>query len=290
MWERTTMANRFEQGFMHIPDDIRMQQLGDWQIGVSAHVVELDPKTVAHEAEIIQDWSKAEMHEPTWVQETHGVPSLIARIDGTLGMDEETRADRLVYEVEHRPGWIGLSNILNTDFNTAFSEVKETWPEGLQVVRTDQSKTLDDHLWIGENNIANPDTTAEHVLVRMEPNSDGTDSLVKRSVAPVQTKGNKQYGVDMGLWTPVENGEHLEELLENGGHQVFKPDGSKLDGVRAVLQSGQPVSLPGERVITNRTRGAATKGNMRKTYGDGERQYYAQNTASSYARVRVIAL
>lgn len=264
------IENRNTSGVMIISDEVEKYQLGTWVIGISDTTVELPSEIVKQEREIIYRWSKAEEYEPTWVQDAYGMPSLIVRIDGTINEDK-----RVVYEVEQRPGWIGLANVHNKAFSTALAEVCETWPD-LTVVMGDESKTLDDHLWVPNQRVAAVGTDAEHVLVRLEPGTEGLDALVDRAVAPVQTKGSKKYGVRMGLWVPVRDTEHLEEIMATK-HTVFKPDGgSKLDGVRAVIKSGQPIELAEGRVITNRTRGAATRGNMLKTYAGESRQYYAQ--------------
>lgn len=248
-------------------------QLGDWSLSTSSHRETLDPSVVDQERALLKEWADVDAGrtESTWANNEHQVPTLIVRFDGTI----DPQGQRQVWEIEHRPGWIGLSQELNTDFATRFTELRANWPD-IVAVTSDTSKTIDDQLWTPTGR---KDTKASHVLLRAEPHEDDLDQLVGRSIAPVLTKGDKGYGEAMGLWTPVDTQKKLATTLEAGVPVVLKPRvGSKLTDVKVWLPPGE-TELFSDKVVTARSmknKGAATRGKIETTFGNHPDGMYAQ--------------
>lgn len=268
------MASK-ENGVMIIPDEIQTRRLDTWDVNVSGHPVVLDRAITEQERELVRALVTSATKENTWAQQALGVPSVIVRLDSTLVPDASGElTQRELYEGELRPGWLGYSSLVNAQFASAFEEINQTWPKGLTAVVTPESKTRDDQLWVPTTPTL--ETSAEHVLLRVDPGTPGAEALVNRSVSPVQTKHDKSYGVKMGLWDRVATEEDLDRLLDNdidpekfpnvkGPNIVFKPDGSKAAGVRAWIKPGQQIDLP-DRRIYNRTNGARTRKNIEGTF------------------------
>lgn len=193
-------------------------QVAGWNFNCSRTNIEFTPDLQHMGFEFLHQWSKFFPQEDTWVRNNLGVPSIIVRLDcvadcGILKL----------YEVEERPGGVGLAQILNPSFAVHLNEVRSTWPD-FSVVVSGARHSVDDHLWA---------TIAESqpeglVLVRAEPNEHEFHGFEQRSVSSLREKGNKAYGVDMLLWTEVTTESYLPW---ESGFALKPKQGSKARGI-----------------------------------------------------------
>lgn len=248
-------------------EDLTSHQINGWQLNVAEQPLHLDPEVIQQERELLQQWQQAFVHEDTWVQREVGVPSLIVRFDGTINDGE-----RKVWEVEERPGWIGLSSVLNADFAGRFADVQRTWPQPITAVLTPDARTLDDHLWTKTTDTA---SDAPYVLLRSEPTTPDIAIYVANAISTVRTEGDKSYGEKMNLWSAVDTQESLDATLDTGERVVFKPkQGSKLKDLRIWIPT--PLELKDGVRVTKNTQGAATRKKINETFATNSEGMYAQ--------------
>jgi hypothetical protein len=203
-----------------ITNDIERCNPG-WEINVSRTEISIPERAVGQGYEYIHQWQKLFPRERTWVQENIGIPSLIVRFDATM----DTRGNLQPYEIEERPGGIGVTTFFNEDFRKRLTELTRTWPP-FQVVVSDKRTGTDDGRWAEEVRLKNasPDKLC---LVRAEPDETEFHHLEHRSISSLISKGDRFYGVGMGFWSPI----HSEE--EVGWEEPFAlklPQGSKGNG------------------------------------------------------------
>src|SRR3989344_2307568 len=142
---------------------------------------------------LLAKWSGCFAPEETWVRQRHGVPSLVVRIDCIV-----RNSQLIVYEVEERPAGMGLSCVVNPYFPKTLEGVARTWPE-FEVKVSPKRRATDDSLWIKALNWQMP-SPSPLKLVRAEPEETELHAYEVQSVSSVKAKGNKSYGLAMGLW------------------------------------------------------------------------------------------
>ncbi|HRY82584.1 MAG TPA: hypothetical protein P5232_02705 [Candidatus Moranbacteria bacterium] len=145
----------------------------------------------------LNNWKGNFPVEETWVQRTLGIPSLIVRLDCVV-----KNGKLLIFEIEERPAGIGVTTILNPVFSKKFNNLRNGWPEIKSVVTKERS-SCDDYLWTECIPIEVAEKDDCLLLVRAEPEETQFHKFVSRSVSTVITKGDKQYGKEMGLWEEV---------------------------------------------------------------------------------------
>lgn len=204
-----------------------------WEINVSRAEISLPESAVQQGYEFIHQWQELFPRERTWVQENVGIPSLIARFDATMDREGNLRP----YEIEERPGGIGVTTTFNEDFRKRLTEVTRTWPP-FQVVVSGKRTETDDGRWVEEVRLEGADPVKVY-LVRAEPEETEFHHLEPRSISALKSKGDRSYGVGMGFWSPI----HSEEEIEWDKPFALKlPQGSKGNGFRLWIPGND---LPG---------------------------------------------
>lgn len=206
---------------------LQKKQIGKWEFLVSEHE-ERFPKWAANDAlRIINDWKKVFPQENTAVFNKFGVPSLIIRLDCMLNRNERKLE---ICEIEERPAAIGISTIVNPEFKMLLGLLKNKWPE-IKVIVSPKRETTDDNLW---SEISNSNGDEKLVLVRADPDEEEFHHLQNKSISTIKNKGNKSYGVPIGLWKEISVAD-LNDLPWNKNF-VLKPlIGSKCKDVTIFL-------------------------------------------------------
>lgn len=230
--------------------EIKQKTIDEWTMHVSEQEKGFD--AVDQCLEILPRWVSAFPREDTWVQNYIKIPSLLVRFDCIGGENGG------IYEIEERPSGVGVSCEVSRVFKDNLSRVSLTWPE-YQVAVSNLRVTCDDYLW-GRKTItlAEAETSNSLLLVRAEPEEIGTlTTLESRSVSSMGRKGDKSYGIELGLWKQVSS---KDELPWTDGF-VLKPlQGSKCRGVE--------IWTPQKRVP-----GISTKSRIEKVLKQNESMY-----------------
>ncbi len=193
---------------------------GAWQSTVCSQADLFAAEMIGEGQETLALWQRLFPHEHTWVQEEHGVPSLIVRLDCTICADGHLG----IYEVEERPAGIGFTGLLNAQFQSKLAALRQKWPS-ISVVLSPNRRAGDDYLW---TEVVSEVSNGHKVLVRAEPEESDYWPLEGRSISSVRSKGDKSYGVAFGWWREVNSTNDLpwDETF------VLKPmQGSKARGI-----------------------------------------------------------
>lgn len=175
-------------------------QVGYWNLTHTDACLGLPTEISTQAQSLVTEWANHFAKENTWVQQQLGIPSLIVRLDAT-----RSNGTLQLYEVEERPAGIGATYVLNDDFRARFDQVRQSWPK-IQIAVSPSRKPNDDHLWA---ELKTPETATELVLARVEPEETQYQFLNPRSISSINKKGDKSYGVTMGLWQQVQDPEAL---------------------------------------------------------------------------------
>lgn len=206
--------------------------LGQWEVDCLNDVLRINEGLVEQGKEYLFHWQHAwiEAHpdEETWVRKEHGLPSLLVRFDTTVN-----NGQLKPYEIEERPAGVGLALKLNSQFGVNLQRVVNTWPNYKVVLSSKRSEGgTDDSYWREVVGLSTAQQNEYLVLVRADPDEKEFDSLSRRSVSTISKKGDKKYGVQMGLWKEVQ----LEDQLPTDRAFVLKPKvGSKASGVKVLI-------------------------------------------------------
>lgn len=177
--------------------DIREEVFQGWKLNLSdEHIVFPDFAKEQADA-ILSEWPKAFPKENTWVQQELGIPSLICRLDCIIDGDKLK-----IFEIEERPAGIGVTISMNPDFSLRLKDVMKNWPEFSAVIAHDR-KAGDDCLWIPKISLEDALGSDGLLLLRAEPHQHEFHSLQGRSVSSFLEKGNKSYGLALGLWNEI---------------------------------------------------------------------------------------
>ena len=176
---------------------IRKESFQGWQLNLSDEKF-VFPDFAKEQADtILSEWPKVFPKEDTWVQQELGVPSLICRLDCIIDRDELK-----IFEIEERPAGIGVTANMNPDFSLRLKAVMRSWPEFSAVISPDR-KAGDDCLWIPKVSMKDALSSDGLLLIRAEPDQHEFHSLQNRSISSFLEKGNKSYGLALGLWKEV---------------------------------------------------------------------------------------
>ena len=105
-----------------------------------------------------------------------------------------------------------------------FEEMKSQWPS-FKIIVSPNRKWNDDYLWGGCC-----DTTSNLVLVRAEPEEKEFHYLEQKSISSLKSKGDKGYGIKMGLWHLIKDKE-IPPWAWKEGFSLKPLQGSKLKGI-----------------------------------------------------------
>jgi len=169
--------------------------IGNWEMKISSHLEIFPEKAIDELLRFIEKWARVFPKENTWVQKKFQIPSLFIRIDCIIN-----NGNLSIYEIEERPAGVGICSKINTEFCDRLSAIKLKWPEFKLVISPLREKG-DDNLWL----MPLEDDPDSLVLVRAEPNEKNFHIFQERSVSTVEKKGNKSYGVCLGLWKEINN-------------------------------------------------------------------------------------
>lgn len=207
--------------------------VGAWEFRTSPHTLTLAPEVDAQVQEHLALWRNSFAYEPTFAQRECGVPSLLVRLD----MVVDTNGTIGVYEIEERPGGLAADALINPQFahnlRACIGEWESTFKRPLEVVaapdRTEDLGLYEELLGVTVSTRA-PTKGNSLIIVRADPTDiTGTyHSLQERSISPITTKGDKGYGLGMGLWSRVNN---ETELPWETGFALKAATGSKMHGI-----------------------------------------------------------
>lgn len=188
------------------------------------HEVVLSAATVRALLRILEHWSSVERQQETYAQKRFGVPSLIARFDGTF----DDAGNFIAYEIENTPTGLGYAPCISEEFAAARDEWVNTSVPGLVLVAGPQRQNHDDHIWL---NALSPEEAREKnvPLIIRDGLDRGVDPLFLtryvplegQSITPLQYRHNKRYGVPLGWWRIISNDRGDE--LPWGESFVLKP-------------------------------------------------------------------
>jgi len=235
-----------------------------WNLKVSSHV-EMVPKHIVQRAQnLITQWRGIYDGGSTWVQGTHGVPSLVIRLDCVIDAGGNLR----LFEVEERPCGIGITNTLVPQFAERLAHFRQyEWPEFQWVTHPD--RVTDDEEWLGPGLSLDEAKGAEGLLlVRSRPEDRAYHVLESRAVSTVSREGIKSYGLDMGLWREIR---WVEDSSEQGGGYVSPPvqgplvvkplRGTRCNMVKVYLNLlGKPLQKEMQRLLCTSSERASLSG------------------------------
>jgi hypothetical protein len=140
--------------------------------------------------------SRHRLREATWVEEQFAMPSLFARVD---------HIGKSICEVELRPNGVGVVATALPSLNKRLYEVRARCWHGLKVVvaASPERTALVDDARAGLTVVRTaslgdlPDDAL--CIVRADPQESAFVPFQPRSVSPITSDGDRQYGIDV-LW------------------------------------------------------------------------------------------
>jgi len=195
-----------------------------WQINVIREELFFSEAAKERSLEILRRWRAGFRRESSWAQEVLGVPSLIVRLDCF-----EENGELQVYEVEERPSGIGVSSVINLCFSEKLKNINKRWPQFKSLISSER-KAHDDESWLQTIGLDEALKTDDLLLIRAEPEEEKFHQFQSRSVSSLVTKGDKSYGLKIGLWEKVGK-EDLFNLPWDEGFCLKPLQNSKCRGV-----------------------------------------------------------
>ncbi len=195
----------------------RAVKAGEYKTQVTDQEFPIRANHIAQIRGTLAKWQGVFPHEPSWVKNNFGVPSLFVRVDCVVRF-EQVR----YFEVEDRPNGMGLLAEFVPGFKEKRDEMRREWPDFGFVASPRRGKETEDGLWL--ENVANqPNRLA---LVRAEPQEKEFHAFQSRSVSTVTTEGDKWYGWEMDWWEVVTE-EFKKPLPFETGFALKPMQGSK---------------------------------------------------------------
>jgi hypothetical protein len=230
--------------------------LGIHKLPISEEIVELDFEHSVQIERLILDGLSRFPREETRVQDAIGQPTIIARVDCTIGAN-----GIMPFECEERPAGFGVLNLMHQRHSgegiedLVQSHAVETLGSGLVVVRHPDAFPSDDAaLFEVHDSVENLNGHA--VIVRGEPHMFSDErayrELAARSASTIRSEGDKTYTLDSPHFdTRIINApdtrEPVDVLLEDDSEsELPSPDesfvlktiqGSKCQGISIYLSS-----------------------------------------------------
>lgn len=181
-------------------DSLVEKRLNGWSLNFSEQTEKFG-KTCSDKAiSLLKKWADAFPKEDSWVQNSYGVPSLMVRLDCVRNPDGNLE----IFEVEERPAGIGFAIELNPSFKIRFDELRKKWPK-IYTVISSRREGHDDTLWAEQISPEKARENGRLLIIRAEPEETDFHPLAKKSVSTLLMKGDKSYGLKMGLWESVKN-------------------------------------------------------------------------------------
>jgi len=177
-----------------------------------------------------------------------------------------------IYEVEERPAGIGVAMEISPTFNRRMCDLFRAWKKvygKMAIVVSAERSAGDDELlreylgvkiWKG----LPPAIDGFLYFVRAEPHEVEYHQLGARSVTTLRTKGDKRYGVPLGLWRLIPDNPD-DNLPWQKGFALKPKQGSKMRNVYLWHPS--------------RPSGTETKGKLKKVIQD-KKVHYLQDWVS----------
>jgi len=175
---------------------IETKDFGSFQIRAAELLRKFPGHAVRELEKLLARWTTAFSFEPTWSQRQFGIPSILARIDCSFKWDDKKL---LIYEVEERPAALGVSITLSPDTNPAVKEWASWYPR-LGAVISPLRRLEDDSLVLPIYTCEEALSSGAPVIVRAEPAETEFHCLQQQSASSLVQKGNRKYGVELGLW------------------------------------------------------------------------------------------
>lgn len=197
----------------------RVLETMGWQTLVSPTTFVLSQHVISQCLELVNAANAAFVREDTAAWRLLGTPSACGRLDFTIVGDhnQQLRIDDYgdhfplldgyvkPYEWEERPGGKGIAALINPQFASLFSSIRQHWPE-IHVIIEDGRRGYDDYVWAGAQNVSvgfHPFPDDMYLLIRAEPDQQQYHDLNERSISTLKTKGDKSYGERIGWWRVV---------------------------------------------------------------------------------------
>ena len=156
--------------------------------------------------------------EQTYLQKNFGLSGVVIRLDYIV-RDDKIR----VYEIEERPA-LAVGMWINPDVRSGvvdiFSELEQYSGKRLKVLVSNLRKENTDDWMLPE--ITDSRISVEHYetlpcscertlyFVRSHRSEDSYWSLADRAISTIKSEGTKSYGLNMGLWSKVNNVSELD--------------------------------------------------------------------------------
>lgn len=172
------------------------RRVGNWEVNFSPVAYHLTPENLAEAGKLIKAWQPAFSKEDTWVQKQLGIPSLFIRLDCAVNGSVK------IFEVEERPGGMGTMKEFCPIFRQKLEQAQQNWPL-IKVLVSPKRNSHDDYLWLEEISLEAAKKSNDLLLVRAEPEEEIFHEFEDRSVSSLKNKGDKSYGLAMGLWEEV---------------------------------------------------------------------------------------
>lgn len=172
--------------------------------------------------QILRTWQTVFPKERTLIQSQFGAPSLFVRFDCVLEEDVIR-----IHEIQEGCAWVGYTGIANPKSASIRDEIIRSEWGSLKVVRSDEQTDTDDELWIPRASYQEALVTPRPLIVRNHlpflP-AFQRSLIIKKSLRPVAMHNDKEYGVQLGLWTLIQwHGPDSEAELPWGRAFVLKP-------------------------------------------------------------------
>jgi hypothetical protein len=188
----------------------------------------------------LHEWQEIFPQYPkNMAEEKYGVPSVLVRVDYFCSKEFGPR----LCEIEERPAGIYVASCLNRQFRhnvrMFFEAVVTDLGKPLAVVISEERKgTSDDEEWaksLHGNPIrvfhGLPDESYHNDYVwwvRSRRSEEAYYALRENSLSTIALEGNKEYGVKMGLWHPIN---HISDIPFDSGCVLKPKAGSRFETI-----------------------------------------------------------
>lgn len=210
-------------------------KIGTWEFQVDGeNALYLSGQHQSQVLKLLAAWEREFPWEETWVRKETGKPSLVIRLDLAVQPDGSLG----IYEIEERPAGMGISATLNEVFRGRLSNLVEKWQREygpISIVISHRRNSGDD--FVLENLMGvkvvkelPPEECWNHLfLVRANPDEKEYWDFAHRSISSLRSKGDKSYGLALGLWTRIPEDTNL--LPWDKGFALKPKQGSKTKGI-----------------------------------------------------------
>ncbi|MFA5023657.1 MAG: hypothetical protein WC523_01700 [Patescibacteria group bacterium] len=222
------------------------RKIGSWEFAFSPTVYELTPEALNEAGTLIKAWQPVFPKENTWAQQHFGIPSLFIRLDCVVNGTVK------IFEIEERPAGMGTMNELHPGFKQRLKKAQQDWPL-IKLLVSPKRAGQDDYLWVEETSPEEARQSTDCLLIRAEPEEIIFHEFETRSVSSLKRKGDKSYGLPMGLWEEVTVND-LPRLDWSKGFCLKEKQTSKTRGIEIWHPRKNQLSSQGIGGVSTRTR------------------------------------